>query len=153
MVHNGITFEIPNKPGQFLGDILNLFNPQDYIWDIEYDEIHLQRDNEYTGEFLFTEEYLSGEDLLNRAMTNTYYMIFITLRAFLNEASRDRYGSYDDFLKSDSQVFLTVYDCSYVMFSFKDGNILQEVYRNAEAKGFDNINLLTEESLREYNWV
>lgn len=153
MVHYGITFEIPNKPGHFLGDILSMFDVGDYIWDIEHDEIHLQGDNGYTGEFLFTEKRLNGDALLDKSMTNLYYMVFVTLRAFRKGDFIDRYGSYDEFLKSKSEVFLTVYDCSYVMLCFKDIRTLQEVHNSAKTMVYENIRLLTTEKLWAYNWV
>lgn len=149
MKYMGVWFEIPNGYGNYLSDILEPLSVKCYQWVVDDDEIHVLKDNEFTNEFLFSDEdrIISGEKLYESTKNNTYYMIFITLRAFLKDGNIESVSNYKEFLESDCQIILAVYDCSEVMFWCKDSQLVLKMYNNALSKGYKNINYISEEDL------
>jgi hypothetical protein len=155
MKNMGVVFEIPNKYGKYLSDILEPLPFSEYHWLIDNDEIHLLENNEFTNEFLFKEEHriISGEGLYNTAKTNNYYLVFVTLKAFYKNGIVQPVSSYREFLDSDCQVALAVYDCSYVMFWCKNNKLVLNMYNYAQSKGYKNIKYISEKDLIEKKYI
>jgi hypothetical protein len=155
MKNMGVSFEIPNKNGKYLSDILEPIPFGEYQWLIDNDEIHLLENNEFTNEFLFKEEdiIISGEKLYNTAKTNNYYMIFVTLRAFFKNGDVQPVSSYKEFLESDCEIVLEVDDCSYVMFWCKNKQLILNMYNYALSKGYKNIEYISEKDLIEKKYI
>jgi hypothetical protein len=155
MKNMGVSFEIPNKHGKYLSDILEPIPFGEYQWLIDNDEIHLLANNEFTHEFLFKEEdiIISGEKLYDTAKTNNYYMIFVTLRAFFKNGDVQPVSSYREFLESDCEIVLEVDDCSYVMFWCKDNQLILNMYNYALSKGYENIEYISEKDLIENKYI
>ncbi|MCR3758134.1 DUF2691 family protein [Clostridium felsineum] len=148
MKNTGISFEIPNNYGSYLSDILEPLSYSDYQWLIDDDEIHLMRNNEFTNEFLFNESrILSGKELYNVSKSNTYYMVFVTLRAFYKNVAIERVLNYSEFLKSDCKIIIGVYDCSEVMIWSKDTELIVRIYDYTLSKGFKKVEYISEEEL------
>ncbi|GAB6989090.1 hypothetical protein JCM16418A_11400 [Paenibacillus pini] len=80
----GISFEIPNQYGRFLGDILKPFDTEEYSWRVGGEESYLIV-NGTLGEPLFPEEIecMEGKTLKSILEENDYYLIFQDLRNFL----------------------------------------------------------------------
>ncbi|MEG0774294.1 DUF2691 family protein [Clostridium sp.] len=153
MKNMGVSFEIPNEYGNYLSDILEPLPVQCYQWLINDDEIHLLKDNKFTDEMLFNDRgVISGEKLYETSKNNTYYMIFATLRAFLKEGTVKVVCEYKDFLESDCQIILGIYDCSYVMFWCKDNQVVSNMYEYALSKGYECVKYISEEDLIEHKY-
>jgi hypothetical protein len=102
MRNMGVMFEIPNEYGNYLFDILEPLPINCYQWLIDNDEIHLLDDNKFTNEFLFNEDrIISGKELYRSSKDNTYYMIFVNLRAFFKDGTIKTVSKYKEFLESD----------------------------------------------------
>lgn len=155
MKNMGVSFEIPNKYGKYLSDILEPIPFGEYQWLIDNDEIHLLENNKFTNEFLFKDEdrIISGETLYNNAKSNTYYMVFVTLRAFFKDGTLQEVSTYREFLESDCQIILAVYDGSYVMFWCKDNQLVLNMYSYALSKGYENIKYISEKDLIEKKYL
>lgn len=150
MKNMGISFVIPNKHGNYLSDILEPLPFADYQWLIDDDEIHLLHDNKFTNEFLFNEDrILPGEKLYSTSKDNTHYMVFVTLRAFSPNSTIKPVSNYKEFLESDCQIVLVVSDCSYVMFWYKDNQLVSHMYNYAISKGYAEVKYISEEDLIE----
>jgi hypothetical protein len=149
MKNMGVWFEIPNAYGNYLSDILEPIPFNCYQWAVDDDEIHMLKDNEFTNEFLFNDEdrIISGEKLYDSSKNNTYYMIFITLRAFRKDGIIKSVSNYKEFLESDCQIILAVFDCSEVMFWCKDSQLVSKMFNYALSKGYENVNYISEEDL------
>lgn len=148
MRNMGVMFEIPNEYGNYLLNILEPLPVNCYQWLIDNDEIHLLDDNKFTNEFLFNEDrIISGEELYRSSKDNTYYMVFVTLRAFFKDGTIKEVSRYKEFLESDCQIALAVYDCSYVMFWCKDSQLVSDMYMYALSKGYENVEYISEEDL------
>lgn len=146
MKNMGVSFEIPNEYGNYLSDILEPLPVKFYQWLIDDDEIHLLKDNEFTNEFLFNDDRIvSGQKLYEDSKNNTYYMVFVTLRAFLKDGTIKAVSKYKEFLESDCQIILSVYDCSYVMFWCKDKKLVKDMYMYALSRNYENVKYISEE--------
>ncbi|MBB6624147.1 DUF2691 family protein [Clostridium gasigenes] len=145
----GVSFKIPNKYGKYLSDILEPIKFGEYQWLIDNDEIHILDNNEFTNEFLFKEEdkIIQSERLYNIAKINTYYLVFITLRAFFKDGTVQSIRTYKEFLDSDCQIALAVYDCSYVMFWCKSNQTVTKMYSYALSKGYEDVEYISENDL------
>lgn len=145
----GVRFEIPNEYGKFLADILEGIPNNQFIWFVDSDEIYKITNNEFTGDSLFGEEerIINGEKLVDTASNNVYYLIFLTLRAFIDGGSVERVSKYEQFLSSDCQMILAIYDSSYVMFWCKNDQLVLDIYNNALLKEYENIKYISEDDL------
>ncbi len=148
MKNVGVTFEVPNEYGNYLYEILEALPVKSYKWLIDNDEIHLLDNNEFKNEFLFNEDrIISGENLYEISKSNTYYMVFVTLRAFLKNGTIKVVSKYKEFLESDCEIILAVYDCSYVMVWCKDRQLVSDIYTYAISREYKNIVYISEEDL------
>ena len=149
MKNMGVSFKIPNEYGKYLSDILEPISFGEYQWLIDNDEIHILDNNEFTNEFLFKKEdrIIQSERLYNIAKINTYYLVFITLRAFFKDGTVQSVRTYKEFLDSDCQIALAVYDCSYVMFWCKSNQMVPKMYNYALSKGYEDVEYIYENDL------
>ncbi|WP_099192344.1 DUF2691 family protein [Tepidibacter mesophilus] len=149
MKNAGVSFQIPNEYGKYLSDILEPIPVGQYQWSIDNDEIHLLEKNEITNEFLFKDKdrIIQGEKLYNAAKNNTYYLVFATLVAFFKDENIKIVRTYEDFLNSNCQIALAIYDCSYVMFWCKKNQLLSKMYSYALSKGYKGVEYITEDDL------
>ncbi|WP_238907051.1 MULTISPECIES: DUF2691 family protein [unclassified Clostridium] len=146
----GVIFEIPNEYGKYLSEILEPLPVSLYDWVIDNDEIHLVDNDEFSNKFLFNENVMiSGEKLYETSKTNTYYMVFVTLKGFFKDGHIKDISNYEEFLKSDCQIILGVYDCSQVMFWCKDSNLISNMYVYVQSKGYENVGYINEKEVNE----
>ena len=150
-MHNmGIFFKIPNEYGKFLSDLLVPIPYEEYQWLVDNTEIHVIEKEEFTNEFLFNDDRLmDGEKLYNIAKGKVYYLIFVTLRAFLKEGKVFAVKDYKEFLESDCQMILSVVDCSDVMILCKDSQILDNIIEYAISKGYSDTRYISHDELIE----
>lgn len=149
MRNMGICFEITNGYGRYLSDLLEPLEVHNFKWLLSRDEIHLLEDGEFTNEFLFkTEErIISGDILYSRAKDNIYYMVFATLKAFNKDGVVEDITNYQEFLQSDCQMALCVYDCSGVIFCSKDQQLLSKMYNYALNMKYESVKYISETEL------
>lgn len=149
MENAGVSFQIPNEYGKYLSYILEPIPVDQYQWSIDNDEIHLLENNEIINEFLFKDKdrIIQGETLYNTAKNNTYYLVFATLMAFFKDENIKTVRTYEDFLKSNCQIALAVYDCSYVMFWCKNNQLVSDMYSYALSKGYKAVEYISEDDL------
>ncbi|WP_312648952.1 DUF2691 family protein [Aminipila sp.] len=149
MENKGVSFQIPNEYGNYLSYLLEPLPYSDYQWLIDYNEIHLLHGNELIDKPLFNDNLLTGNELYNIAKDNRYYMIFVTLMAFNKGENIQRISNYKEFIESDCKIFLTVYDCSGVIFLSKDVQLISMMYSYAQSKGYEDVNYISEKELIE----
>jgi len=143
-LERGISFEIPNKYGRLLGEILKPFDTTKFIWRSGGVESYLLKGDEL-GELLFKDElnWMEGIHFKELIEDNNYYLIFADLKAYPKINQGDDIKTYEDFLKSDCQFVLLVVDSAYVTIYCKDYESLKSLYENAKNKGFDNLQYIT----------
>jgi len=150
MKYVGVIFEIPNEYGNYLSETLEPLPVSLYDWVIDNDEVHLVDNGEFSNKFLFNENgMISGEKLYETSKNNTYYMVFVTLKGFLKGGHIKDISNYEEFLESDCQIILGVYDCSQVMFWCKNSSLISTMYVYAQSKGYENIKYINEKEVIE----
>lgn len=143
----GLSFEIPNEYGSFLGEILKPFDMTAFNWYIGGEESYFLHDGTL-GEPLFPEEVYGMDGVLLKGILEKteYYVIFANLKAFPKEKNVIDIDTYESFLNSDCQFVLLVVDSIYVTVYCKDRDIIENLYHNAKINGYDNVQFITEEN-------
>ncbi|MGP4041859.1 DUF2691 family protein [Gracilibacillus sp. D59] len=141
----GISFEIPNEYGSILGEVLKPLEVHKYIWRSGGEESYIVEDDEL-GEPLFTNEIncMDGLFLKELLEDNEYYLIFVDLKAYSKGKNQEDIETYEDFLNSDCELVLLVVDSIYATIYCKEREQLERLYDNAQIKGFDNLQYITE---------
>ncbi|KIL35620.1 prophage protein [Cohnella kolymensis] len=141
----GITFEIPNRYGKFLGDILKPIEIDEYNWRIGGEESYLIVDGNL-GEPMFQEpiDCLEGKILRSIFTENEYYLIFQDLKAFPKGKTTIEVNTYEDYLLSDCQLVLLVVDSSYITIYCKDKSKVDALYINAKDQRYKNLEYITD---------
>lgn len=142
----GLSFEIPNRYGRYLYDILVDINLKKYFWKSGDGEAYYLENNQL-GAALFPHPYTyTGEDLFNRISTKDYYVIFADLKAFNEKTHVQGIATYEDFLNSPCEIVLLIVDSSYITIYVKDQYVTERLYRKAFQNGYENIAYITDEN-------
>lgn len=118
----GVEFEKNNESDTFLQDILAGLNSSNYkvyflekeIHDIEIDE------NEYGNQKL--------KSLLNKKEKS--YIIFLNAQVYKLKNEKDNFGNYSEFLKSNCELIILIYDAIFVEIYFKDNKLKELILSN-----------------------
>jgi hypothetical protein len=103
---------------------------------------------------LFRNGILSGEELFNCISRDSYYMIFVDLKAYLpGSSSRIEIKTFEDFIKSNCELVLICTDTTYIEFYCKDESVLDKVYNNCIDSHFEKIKYLSIEDVPGRNLV
>lgn len=81
------------------------------------------------GEF-FNSNYLDGENSSMR-IHNDHYIVFLKLQAYFEKGRFNSIHTYDEFLESDCQLIILIYDCEFVELYLKDQDYIRKIYENA----------------------
>ncbi|WP_282021158.1 DUF2691 family protein [Planomicrobium okeanokoites] len=145
-MRRGISFEIPNKYGRWLGEILKPIDIAAFDWQIGSGESYTVID-EQLDEELFSKErnVIEGAELKNRIEANQYYIISADLQAYpKNEVIRVE--TFEEFMESDCQLVLLVVDCIYVTIYCKNQETIELLNKNAITCRFKEIEYITNEN-------
>ena len=143
----GISFEIPNEYGSFLGDILKPFETASFNWYIGGEESYFVNDGTL-GELLLPEEVYGMDGVIFKGIieNNEYYLIFANVKAYPKEKNVIDIKTYEEFLNSDCQLVLLNVDSTYVTIYCKDKDILESLYHNAKLNSYENVQFVTDEN-------
>ncbi|CAN7313634.1 DUF2691 family protein [Paenibacillus sp. LjRoot56] len=143
----GISFEILNEYGCFLGDILKPFDTTSFNWYIGGEESYFVNDCTL-GEPLFPEEVygMDGAVLKGIIENNEHYLIFVNVKAYPKEKIVKDIKTYEEFLNSDCQLVLLIVDSTYVSIYCKDKDLIESLYHNAKINGYENVDFVTDEN-------
>ena len=142
----GLSFEIPNKYGQYLFDILNAFDFKQYVWKTGGQEAYYI-ENDELGTPLFQESYVyTGEELYKTISKRDYYVIFADLKAFPAPLHVKNITTYEEFLNSRCEFVLLLVDCSYVTIYAKNPEVITAVYAKVINLEYQNVAFITAEN-------
>lgn len=142
----GLSFEIPNKYGQYLFDILNAFDFKQYVWKTGGEEAYYI-ENDKLGTPLFPKPHVyTGEAIYKRISKRDYYVIFADLKAFPDPLHVKEITTYEEFLNSRCEFVLLLVDCSYVTIYAKNPEVINAVYAKAIASEYENVAYITDEN-------
>lgn len=142
----GISFELPNEYGTFLGDVLKSIDITAFSWRIGSRESYKIINNEL-GEDLFSEDnkVMEGTALKQLLENSNYYIIFADLQAY-PKGEITEINTYEEFAKSDCELVLLVVDSCYAAIYCKDIDKLELLCKNARNCGFENVEYITDEN-------
>lgn len=141
----GVSFEIPNKYGRFLEDILKPFKVEEHNWWIGGEESYIVLNGELVDPlFSGLIECLEGKVLRNVIRNNDYYLIFQDLKAFPRGSKPIEIKTFDDFLSSNCELVLLIIDSSYTTIYCKNVELVEELHANAKEQGYMNIEYITD---------
>jgi Protein of unknown function (DUF2691) len=142
----GISFEIPNKYGSLLGEVLKPIDITAFSWRIGNGELYIIVNNELDKElFSGDKEVIEGVELRSLLENNKYYVIFADLQAYPKDEFSD-IETYDEFLKSNCELILLVVDSCYVTIYCKNKGTIELLYKNATDCGFEDVIYITHEN-------
>ena len=142
----GLSFEIPNKHGKYLFDILNAFDFKQYVWKTGGEEAYYIENGEL-GTSLFPKPHVyTGEALYKTISKTDYYVIFADLKAFPDSSYVKDITKYEEFLDSRCEFVLLLVDCSYVTIYGKNSEVITAIYAKAIASGYENVAYITDEN-------
>ncbi|MGN7403539.1 DUF2691 family protein [Cytobacillus praedii] len=143
----GISFELPNKYGSFLGEIVKSIEMTELHWRVEDVESYLVEKDQLTDE-LFPKQLngIAGLNLRDYLENHTYYLIFADLKAFPSGEILKNVETYEEFVNSTCQWVLLIVDSVYATIYCKEKEQIEWLYQNAESLGFKNIQYITDEN-------
>lgn len=142
----GLSFEIPNRHGRYLYEILEAIDIRDYFWKSEAEEAYYIENNQL-DEAMFPQPYTyTGQDLYNRISAKDYYVLFADLKAFKENTHIQGIATYEDFLNSQCEIALLIVDSSYITIYVKDQHVTERIYRKEVQNGYENIAYITDDN-------
>ncbi|MCA1032879.1 DUF2691 family protein [Bacillus timonensis] len=143
----GISFEIPNKYGTYLADMLKPIDITTFNWLNQNEEAYIITDGQFDKAlFSEVENDMDGSLLDKRIKDNQYYVIFADLKAFPKGKEVNNIKTYEDFLDSNCELVLLVVDSVYSTIYCKDKEKLKLLYKNAIECSFEDVQYITDEN-------
>ncbi|MFQ3546104.1 DUF2691 family protein [Halobacillus rhizosphaerae] len=143
----GIRFEIPNKIGTLLADMLQPIDITLYNWINQNEEAYFLTDGQIDKPlFLEGENGLDGNFLEKRIRDNLYYIIFADLKAFPKGEKVNNIDTYEEFLDSNCKLVLLVVDSVYSTIYCKDKEKIKLLYSNAIECSFKDVQYITDDN-------
>ncbi len=130
----GIQFQIKNEYHTFLSQILKNVETGNCIWKIVEDEVI-----DHLGNSLFHKDTYSDIEFQNMIERSSYYVIFLNLQLYDQNAKIHPIQNYDDFIHSDCKLILLITDNVFVDIYAKEKQILEVIYENAIHHQFEEI--------------
>ena len=150
MENIGVFFEVPNDSIDNISHLLEPIPFYEYQWLINNDEILVIKNNQITNEDLFKEDkIIDGERLYNIVSINNYYTIFVNLYSFPKYADVKQINNYEEFLKSECNIVISIFDSSYVMVWCKDRKLVSNIYNYAITRGYIDVKWISDKDLIE----
>lgn len=140
----GVTLMIPAKYGNQLADILEPIDTKQYNWYVATSECIVEHIS--LNEDLLPEFQLKGSELDVRVKGRPYYINFIDLKAFPVGDEVHDIETYEDFLRSKSEIVLLIADTACTTIYCKDKDTLRKVFENAKNLGFEDVEYITDEN-------
>lgn len=144
MLNRGITFEIPNEYGNWLGKILESLDMALFNWLVGEDTQILSGNGEEWGSEAIVK--LDGFTLKKWLSQSDLYVLFADFKAFpLGEPVRD-IASYEEFQSSRCEFVLLIVDSIYLTIYVKNPQLLQALHRTACENQVQNLAYIHDEN-------
>lgn len=134
----GLDIRVKNEYGNYLYKIFNGIDFSKYVWVINSDDI-IYPENSDINQGLFGSDVLSGSDFFNCISKESYYLIFVDIKAYPVGSDRIEIKTFEDFSKSNCEMVLLCTDSTFVEFYSKDRTSLDKVYSNCIKNDFDKV--------------
>ena len=144
-VIRGISFKVPQKNQNMLCEILSGIDISAYSWCCIKNQTEVW--DKVSEKELFDETNYNGNDFL-KCIQTPHYMIFLKLQAYYQTHNFYEIQSYENFIDSDCQIIVLVYDCEFVEIYAKDITVCNSIYKKASQSGYDDVSYITEDNDR-----
>lgn len=137
----GLKFEISQETANPLLGILAGVNADSYFWFCVQNQEEVWNTKK-DSPFFKKADYIGEEfsDLIKQDC----YIIFLKLQAYATKSKYYNICTYEEFLKSDAQLLLLIYDCEFVEIYCKNENTSKALYNNAISQGFCDVMFITD---------
>lgn len=145
----GLTFTISQEIKYPLSNILSGVNTEEYSWFCvpNQEEIwNSKRDAPF-----FDKTDYTGKEFSNLLKLDCY-IIFLKLQAYHSKNKYCNIHSYEDFLISDCQLLLLIYDCESVEIYCKNEDTSKTLYNNAINQKFSDVMYITDSNDIRYKF-
>ena len=142
MIIKGVSLEAEQTQTCLLKKLLSPININNYFWyrPIDQEEVWSRPG----GGIFFKKDTYTGTEL--EALINSdHFIVFLRLEAYKNLESISYFNSFEEFSRSSCQIVLLIYDCEYVEFYTKDGEIAKRIYES-HRNVFQNVSFITDEN-------
>lgn len=139
----GISFTTNHQTGDILRDLLSETDAHGFYWHIIPTQTEAM-DSTFESDF-FKNEYYEGEELLKCDFHNSY-IIFLKLEAYTEKGCSKKIATYADFLMSDCQILILIYDCENVEVYAKSPHLLRSIEGYLQKCHCSHFNLITDEN-------
>lgn len=134
----GLDIRVKNEYNIYLHKILNGIDLLEYRYEIYADQIYYIKNGE-TREGIFNDDVLSGEDFIKCISINSYWFIFVDIKAYKVGNASTKIETFEDFLNSNCELVFLCTDSSYIEIYCKDKEILNKIYHNCIGDEFDKV--------------
>lgn len=138
----GLDIKVKNGYNNYLYKIFDGIDLLNYSWEIITDDI-IYTENEDLKQGLFGTDVLNGEKFFKCISRDSYYMIFVDIKAYPVSSERIEIKTFEDFSKSNCKMVLLCVDSEYIKFYCKDITVLDKVYNNCTGKDFEKVQYLS----------
>lgn len=138
----GLDIKVKNEYNNYLYKIFNGINLSDYIWDIITDDILYINDGDLK-ENIFSTDVIEGDEFLKCISKDSYYMIFVDIKAYPIGNQSMEIEIFEDFMNSNCVMILLCTDSAFIEFYCKDKEILDKVFNNCVGTDFETVEYLS----------
>ncbi len=79
-------------------------------------------------------------------------IIFLKLQAYISKSEYSNISTYDEFIKSDCQLLLLVYDCIFAEIYCKNTDITKAIYNSKINKRYSDVAFITDSNDNRYKF-
>ena len=134
----GLDIKVKNEYNNYLYKIFNGIRLSNYVWHINFNDF-LYFKNEDRREDFFDTDVMNGEEFFKCISRDSYYMIFVDIKAYSVGNKAIKVETFDDFIRSNCKLVLLCTDSIFIEFYCKDRDILNAVYNNCMGEEFEEV--------------
>jgi Protein of unknown function (DUF2691). len=140
----GVSFIIERQGSFVLQDLLYGVPIENFYWSIGMCELFSNALNETR----FDESYYNGNDFHKMVYQEApgYFITLADFKAFPSKKSIINITTLEEYLNSECKIALFIVDSKYIAIYAKNIKILQQIEKNAQNKGFAEIEYFTKET-------
>lgn len=139
----GVSFIIPQETSNILFRILKCIKIESFNWYNIISQTEVW-DSSHCFNF-FEDDYYEGGKFLE-LISIEHFILFLKLQAYSNYNGFSDLHTYEEFINSNCQLLLLIYDCENVEIFVKDFDLSRAIYENALLNGFSKVRYITVEN-------
>ena len=171
----GLQFEVENKRNNYLKKIFESIDLSVYYWEIVSDQV-LYEENGKEEQGLFdtciidelknrglfkpntaermkkgfydSHVLIDGKSIEKAIERDSYYFIFLDLKAYSNNEVWGNIETYEDFVESNCELIFLCVDSAFIEIYGKNEMVLQTIHDNCIKNNFDAIKVISDDDAK-----